>query len=83
MLLLLSLLLLTAAAARAGPPTSANCTELYYAQTLDHFDWLSAEADQVPSTFPQRYFVCDQFWQPGGPIFWYFGNEDDITLCAS
>lgn len=32
-------------------------------------------------TFKQRYFVCDDEWAgPGSPIFFYFGNEADVTL---
>ncbi len=37
------------------------------------------------STFPLRYFLCKQHWrrnsngQPG-PIFFYLGNEADVTL---
>lgn len=58
----------------AGQPTSANCTEQWFTQLIDHFDW----ADPVPNitTYQQRYYVCDQFWQPGtaaaAPIFWYY-----------
>jgi hypothetical protein len=36
-------------------------------------------------TFQQRYFVYDKFYKPHstsqpGPLFVYFGNEDDVTL---
>ena len=35
----------------------------------------------TPKTFRQRYFVCDDQWAgPGSPIFFYFGNEADVTL---
>jgi lysosomal Pro-X carboxypeptidase len=36
-------------------------------------------------TFLQRVFVCSQHWTPApdgtlGPIFFYLGNEADVTL---
>lgn len=33
-----------------------------------------------PRYWEQRYFTCDEFYQPGGPIFFYLGNEADVTL---
>ena len=27
-----------------------------------------------------RYFLCSAWWQPGGPIFMYAGNEADVEL---
>ncbi|KDD72516.1 hypothetical protein H632_c3243p0, partial [Helicosporidium sp. ATCC 50920] len=30
--------------------------------------------------FKQRYFVCNEHYKPGGPIFFYLGNEADVTL---
>ncbi|GAX83175.1 hypothetical protein CEUSTIGMA_g10601.t1 [Chlamydomonas eustigma] len=52
--------------------------------TLDHFTFGKREPG-LPSTFKQRYFVCDTFWQPfadgsPGPIFFYFGNEANVEL---
>jgi hypothetical protein len=48
-------------------------------QTIDHFGW---EAPPLGlQTYQQRYFVCDQYWQPGGPIFFYTGNEANVELC--
>ena len=36
---------------------------------------------QAPEKFRQRYFVCDDQWAgPGSPVFFYFGNEADVTL---
>eukprot|EP01123_Difflugia_compressa_P008868 TRINITY_DN2788_c0_g1_i2.p1 TRINITY_DN2788_c0_g1~~TRINITY_DN2788_c0_g1_i2.p1 ORF type:complete len:550 (-),score=106.09 TRINITY_DN2788_c0_g1_i2:64-1563(-) len=31
-------------------------------------------------TYQQRYFYCDQYWNEQGPIFFYTGNEADVTL---
>ena len=40
------------------------------------------EAEHATRTYPQRYFLCDEYWKPGGPIFFYLGNEADVLLCA-
>ena len=56
--------------------TSANCTDHWIEQPLDHFTYA-----QTPLKFNQRYFVCSSFFQPtGGPIFFYTGHEADVTL---
>ena len=31
-------------------------------------------------SFRQRYFLCDEHWRKGGPVFFYVGNEADVTL---
>ena len=79
-----SLLLVACVAARRRPvavprlgtphPTSANCTLHRVSQNLDHFDFTTN------ATFEQRVFVHADHWAPGGPIFLYCGNEDDVTL---
>ena len=33
-------------------------------------------------SFRQRYFLCEEHYKKGGPIFFYVGNEADVTLCA-
>jgi len=66
----------------ADHPTSANCTENWFTQKIDHF---SPSFDvSTPGTFKQRYFTCRQTeWNPAGghaPVFFYTGNEADVTL---
>lgn len=45
---------------------------------IDHFSY------EVPLglklTFPLRYYRNDQWWRPGGVVFFYCGNEDDVGL---
>ncbi|KAK9497275.1 hypothetical protein O3M35_004623 [Rhynocoris fuscipes] len=43
---------------------------------LDHFNFINN------NTFKLRYLINDTFWKPNGPIFFYAGNEGDITLFA-
>jgi len=64
------------------PPPPPPYQELYYMQTLDHFNF------QNKGTFAQRYLYSDVYWnRPSkgdqictGPILFYTGNEGDITL---
>jgi pimeloyl-ACP methyl ester carboxylesterase len=48
---------------------------------VDNFNgWASTSA----ATYQQRYLINDTWWTPGkGPIFFYTGNEGDITLFAA
>jgi len=49
-------------------------TEKWFDQRLDHFDLTE---DRL---FKQRYFVSDQYWDKlEGPLFFYAGNEGDVT----
>lgn len=61
-----------------GLPTTpgvANCSERYFTQPLDHFSFVNV------TTYQQRYFVCNEKnWSPGGPIFFYTGNECNVEL---
>ncbi|CAK4626377.1 hypothetical protein LEN26_011922 [Aphanomyces euteiches] len=50
-----------------------NCTQLYMTQRLNQFG-------AANGTYEQRYFVCDDEWTPGGPIFFYTGNEANVEL---
>lgn len=40
---------------------------------VDHYDF------QNNKTFMQRYLINSSWWEEGGPIFFYTGNEGDIT----
>lgn len=64
-------------------PGLQDCTLHYYNQTVDHFSW------GLPSGgsyyFQQRYYICGMNnWVMNdtysGPIFFYTGNEGDVTL---
>jgi lysosomal Pro-X carboxypeptidase len=57
----------------------------WFTQFVDHFEY-----DLSTSTFQQRYLVSDKYWKKpkadgsgAGPIFFYTGNEADITLFAN
>lgn len=62
-----------------GCPGTHNCTTHFFEQTIDHFNWAPPLGGDV-ATYQQRYFVNKQWWSPGKPIFFYFGNEDDVEL---
>ena len=55
-------------------PSTANCSENYTEQRLDHFSSSTAE------TYKQRYFTYGNYFKRGGPIFFYTGNEADVGL---
>ncbi|CAK0734809.1 hypothetical protein CVIRNUC_000484 [Coccomyxa viridis] len=60
-----------------------QCKTYFRNATLDHFSW--ATPPRHRTTFQQRYFVCDEHWKTNtdgsrGPIFFYVGNEADVTL---
>ena len=46
----------------------AQCEERWRSTKLDHFSFVNQ------ATFKQRYFYCDSYYKPGGPIFFYLGN---------
>nr|XP_039263867.1 lysosomal Pro-X carboxypeptidase-like [Styela clava] len=47
----------------------------YFTQKMDHFN------PTIDSTYEQRYLISQEYWnKDGGPIFFYTGNEGDITL---
>lgn len=47
--------------------------QYWYPQTLDHFNFLYTDRQ-----FAQRYLISDTYYKPGGPVFFYTGNEGDI-----
>ncbi len=55
------------------PPTSTHRREAlpdqWFTQWVDHFD------QQNGGTWKQRYFVNDQYYQKGGPVFLMLGGE--------
>lgn len=58
--------------------SSLDCTVEWFEQPLDHFNY------QHNVTFLQRILVYDKFWNPNnGTIFFYTGNEGDVTLYAN
>ncbi|XP_045116836.1 lysosomal Pro-X carboxypeptidase-like [Portunus trituberculatus] len=49
----------------------------FMTQRVDHFSFANDD------TFLQRFLINDEHWDKnGGPIFFYAGNEGDITLFA-
>ncbi|ETL97595.1 hypothetical protein L917_05163, partial [Phytophthora nicotianae] len=55
------------------------CEEKFITQSLDHF---RADGKSSEGTFEMRYFVCspENFNPTNGSIFFYVGNEADVTL---
>lgn len=47
--------------------------EKWFSQPVDHLS-------PSPSSFRQRFFLNDEHYVPGGPMFFYLGNEADVTL---
>ncbi|ETO04378.1 hypothetical protein RFI_33019 [Reticulomyxa filosa] len=57
-----------------------DCTEYFITQYLDHFNW-NIPKELNSNTYKQRYFVCGgESWKPNDPIWFYTGNEADVTL---
>ena len=62
-----------------GNSVLSNCTEYYYTQYLDHFNW--ADAPNGQTSYNERYFVCGgKNWKPNSTIFFYTGNEANVEL---
>jgi hypothetical protein len=84
-------LLLCCASAWKQPPAVSSPT--YHSLTAPTFllhAWhQGTPEDGSPGYFLQRVFVCAEYWraEPSsgtlGPIFFYLGNEADVTLWVS
>ena len=63
-------------------PGAANCTTRWFTQPIDHFSWAGTPTGAL--TYQQRYLTNDQYWRndSSGSIFFYVGNEGDVTLYA-
>jgi lysosomal Pro-X carboxypeptidase len=63
-----------------GTPGVANCTLNFFEQTIDHFSF--ATPPTGAQTYQQRFFTYDAYWRkdPTGCVFFYNGNEADVTL---
>eukprot|EP00980_Cylindrotheca_fusiformis_P030214 scaffold24541_cov142-Cylindrotheca_fusiformis.AAC.1 len=48
--------------------------EHWFNATIDHFNFRPT----TDPTFPLRYFVNEEHYREGGPVFFYAGNEADI-----
>ncbi|GMI25703.1 hypothetical protein TeGR_g1596 [Tetraparma gracilis] len=57
---------------RHSPPVSAE--ELWFTQRVDHL------TPNSETNWKQRYFLSNASYVPGGPMFFYLGNEADVTL---
>lgn len=57
-------------------PSKVKYQTKYFTQRLEHFN----QGDD--RKFKQRYLISQKYWKKGGPIFFYTGNEGDITWFA-
>ena len=57
-----------------------NCTEYWFLQRIDHFRGTIPTNGNI--SWAQRYYICSQstFNPDNGVIFFYTGNEGDVTL---
>lgn len=51
----------------------------YFPQIIDHFSFQPGSY----KTFNQKYLINGEYWQRGGPIFVYTGNEGNIEWFAA
>lgn len=69
-------LLILVSVAYIEPVNSYTYDTYFYKQKVDHFSFANQDS------FIQRYLINDLSWDKKGPIFFYAGNEGDITLFA-
>ena len=83
--LALALVALTPRSASAQRPDASNCTTRWFSNTVDHFSTEIPPENGGNSSWLQRVLVCDQFFSGvgSGAIFFYTGNEGDVTLYAN
>jgi len=55
-------------------PSLNDISKLWFKQPVDHFDTSNND------TYEQRYYVYGKYYKNNGPIFFYCGNEADVTL---
>lgn len=69
---------------RAATPGSHNCSTKWIRQRIDHFNFGTPPGAPTadPLHWSQRYLVYDKFYRNDstGSIFFYTGNEGDVTL---
>ncbi|KAK5241288.1 hypothetical protein LTS06_012156, partial [Exophiala xenobiotica] len=59
----------------AVPPNQNDCHFQFFTQSIDHFG-------QHNGTFRQKYNMVTDFFKPGGPIFFYQGEEQTYLDCV-
>ncbi|KAK7906123.1 hypothetical protein LTR67_000849 [Exophiala xenobiotica] len=59
----------------AVPPNQDDCHFQVFTQSIDHFG-------QHNGTFRQKYNMVTDFFKPGGPIFFYQGEEQTYLDCV-
>jgi len=58
--------------------------EKWFTANIDNFNgWGSTGPDSSTANYQMRYLINDTWWKgPDSPVFFYTGNEGDITLFA-